>query len=220
MRIDSTNPTFSFQNDFSFQAFLEHGKKAASQKQLAREQANKLSDDSTDLSDLSFQTFLNQGKKIVAQNESANGELDNPSHNPSNNLANNPTNEAANEASRAQLYSQFQTGQLDVKNPQDKEPKSNKNIDKNTNFSFNTANSPSVFKMGGISKPQAQNAVSQTLSIGHIVDNKAAKAFNQVSENGGVVASQLQQVQASGGSNSGITAGSRVSHGTTMSVQM
>jgi len=47
MRIDSISSTFSFQGDFSFQAFLEHGKKTASKKESANGQANELSNEPT-----------------------------------------------------------------------------------------------------------------------------------------------------------------------------
>ena len=156
----------------------------------------------------SLEDILNRDKKVRSVDEQINEQKSRLADKLSDRLANGLSSELVSELTRDQILKQFQSGKLNTPVSQDTESekfaKSEKSVDSiesnKSSESESNNKSSSAFRMGGT------ESILQEQRTNAPVNN--------------IVALRIQQNQASGASNSGVTAGSSVSHGTNMSEQM
>jgi len=222
LNVDSKNSIFSFQDDFSFQTFLEQGKKNTSQNKVSSELLR-----GADEAAKKPPNAANEGNDADKVTNESPYETDNIT-NESPNENDEETNELSKESKEAigelirealkdQRHSQFKTGALDKTNSHDEESKSGDNSNPSSSDTTDT-DAPAVFKMGAT--PQStvsREAPVKSLNIDHITAGKAAQAQEG---NEGIYTSQLVREPEKSASSPDVMAGSRVSHGTNMSEQM
>jgi len=211
LNVDSKNSIFSFQDDFSFQAFLEQGKKNTSQNKVSNELPS-----GADEAAKKAPNAANEGNDAdKVTNESLN-ETDEETNELSKE-SKEAISELIREALKEQRHSQFKTGALDTTDSHDEESKSGGNSNPSSNDTTDT-NAPAVFKMGATSQATlSQEIPVKSLNIEHIIAGKAAQG--QMG-NEGIISSQLVREPEKNVSQPDVMAGSRVSHGTGMSEQM